>query len=634
MNKEQRTTLLHILVAAAMLVILHFLPWHTILRFSAPVNRAIQILLYLIPYLTVGHEVLLESLHNIKEGEFFDEAFLMMLVTVGAFIIGEYPEATAVMLFYEVGELFSDVAEDRSRRSISSLLDIIPQKAIVLREGQEEELPPEEIQPGELLLVRPGERIPLDGEVVEGISSLNTAALTGESLPVNISVGDQVLSGAINLTSAIQVRATAAYQDSTVARILELVENSNDQKSHSEKFISRFAKWYTPLVVLGAALITLCFTLFSNLGLRASAYRGLVFLVVSCPCALVVSVPLTFFCGIGAASRHGILIKGSTHLETLAQADTLVLDKTGTLTEGIFEVDAIHANEDLVESPVLLEIAALGESRSNHPVAQSITRAFQGELLPSRLGEVEEIPGQGLRAVIDHQTYYLGNDTLMKRIGVPIAQAEGSGTIVHIARKEESSQNLYLGSIVVRDQLKEDSASALQEARASGISRIVMLTGDNEEVAADVAAKVGITEYFSSLLPQDKVTRLQETRSNGSKVVFVGDGINDAPVLTQADVGIAMGKLGSDIAIEASDVVLMDDHLSRLPEAISLARRTMRIVKENIVISITVKVAILLLGALGIAGMRLSIFGDVGVLILAVVNALRAAHLPVQHSIQ
>ncbi|MBQ0011985.1 MAG: HAD-IC family P-type ATPase, partial [Clostridiales bacterium] len=332
MNKEQRTTLLHILAAAAMLVILHFLPWHTILRFSAPVNRAIQILLYLIPYLTVGHEVLLESLHNIKEGEFFDEAFLMMLATVGAIIIGEYPEATAVMLFYEVGELFSDVAEDRSRRSISSLLDIIPQKAIVLREGQEEELPPEEIEPGELLLVRPGERIPLDGEVVEGISSLNTAALTGESLPVNISVGDQVLSGAINLTSAIQVRATAAYQDSTVARILELVENSNDQKSHSEKFISRFAKWYTPLVVLGAALIALCFTLFSNLGLRASAYRGLVFLVVSCPCALVVSVPLTFFCGIGAASRHGILIKGSPPLAPLAPADTLVLAKPGTLT--------------------------------------------------------------------------------------------------------------------------------------------------------------------------------------------------------------------------------------------------------------------------------------------------------------
>lgn len=631
MSKDQKTTLLHILTAAAMLVVFHFLPWDQIPGLSARDVTILKLLCYLIPYLTVGHEVLLESAHNIKEGEFFDEAFLMMLATVGALIIGEYPEATAVMLFYELGELFADVAVDRSRQSIEALMDILPQEAIVLRDGQEIEVKPEEVQPGEIVLVRPGEKLPLDGNVIEGTSALNTATLTGESLPVDISVGSHVLSGSINLTSAIKVRATSIYQDSAVAQILDMVENSADAKSHSEKFITRFAHWYTPIVVIGAVLLALGFAIFSDLGIRASLYRGLVFLVVSCPCALVVSVPLTFFGGIGAASRRGILIKGSHHLETLARLDALVLDKTGTLTEGAFTVEGVYPSAKELVPEQLLEIAAIAEQHSHHPVAASITRAYHGTVDPARLGQADEIAGAGLRAIVDGVTYYVGNAKLMEDVRAVYEDPQRAGTIVHVARAATSgSANAstqgatYLGYIVISDQIKEDSASALKALREAGIAKIVMLTGDNEQVATDVAAKVGLSEFYAGLLPGDKVTRLQSVRQTAKAVAFAGDGINDAPVLMAADLGIAMGALGSDIAIESADVVILDDHLTRIPEAIRLARRTMRIVKENIVLSLLVKVVILALGAFGLSSMRLAIFGDVGVLILAVANALRA----------
>lgn len=641
MSKDQKTTLLHILAAAAMLVVFHFLPWNQIPGLSARGVTILKLLCYLIPYLTVGHEVLLESAHNIKEGEFFDEAFLMMLATVGALIIGEYPEATAVMLFYELGELFADVAVDRSRQSIEALMDILPQEAIVLRDGQEIEVKPEEVQPGEIVLVRPGEKLPLDGNVIEGTSALNTATLTGESLPVDISVGSHVLSGSINLTSAIKVRATSTYQDSAVAQILDMVENSADAKSHSEKFITRFAHWYTPIVVIGAVLLALGFAIFSDLGIRASLCRGLVFLVVSCPCALVVSVPLTFFGGIGAASRRGILIKGSHHLETLARLDALVLDKTGTLTEGAFTVEGVYPSAKELVPEQLLEIAAIAEQHSHHPVAASITRAYHGTVDPARLGQADEIAGAGLRAIVDGVTYYVGNAKLMEDVRAVYEDPQRAGTIVHVARAANADSNnsitdasgndnastqgaTYLGYIVISDQIKEDSVSALKALREAGIAKIVMLTGDNEQVAAEVAAKVGLSEFYAGLLPGDKVTRLQSVRQTAKAVAFAGDGINDAPVLIAADLGIAMGALGSDIAIESADLVLLDDHLTRIPEAIRLARRTMCIVKENIVLSLLVKVVILALGAFGLSSMRLAIFGDVGVLILAVANALRA----------
>ena len=632
MTRKQKKTLTRIITAAVLLVVLHFLPLSDILGSifgeaedgAAPVlRRAATIVLYLIPYLIVGYDVVIGAIKKIGTGDFLDEEFLMMIATVGAFVIGEYPEATAVMLFYQLGELFQSIAVGKSRKSIAAMMDICPDTAVVLRNNTEEEVDPSEVEVGEVVLVKPGEKIPIDGVIAEGTTSLNTAALTGESLPVEATVGSPVYSGSININSAIKVTTTTAYENSTVARILELVENSTDKKATSEKFITKFARIYTPTVVLLAVLIAAVCAIFTDLGISGSIYRGLIFLVVSCPCALVVSVPLSFFGGIGAASRRGILVKGSNYLEALAKIDTVVLDKTGTLTEGAFAVEAIHPNE--IDADELIDIAALAESRSNHPVAESIVKAHGKHIDPSRLGDVEEIAGRGIRAVIDNKEYFVGNGKLMEDVHADFHECHLPGTIVHVARGTE-----YLGHIVINDVLKKDSPAAIADLRKSGVKNIVMLTGDNESVASRVAEQVRIDTYHAGLLPAQKVEKLEAilgAKSTGN-VAFVGDGINDAPVLTRSDVGIAMGALGSDAAIEAADVVLMDDRLAKIPVAIRIARKTMRIVIENITFSLVVKIAVMVLGALGIADMKLAVFGDVGVLILAILNSLRAMRVP------
>ena len=668
MTRKQKKILIRILTSAVLLVLLHFLPLSDILENvfgssddgAAPIlRRAAMIVIYLIPYLIVGLDVIKGAIKKIGTGDFLDEEFLMMVATAGAFAIGEYPEATAVMLFYQVGELFQSIAVGKSRKSIAAMMDICPDTAIVLRDGAEEEVDPSEVLVGETVLVKPGEKVPIDGVISEGSTSLNTAALTGESLPVEAAPGSSVYSGSINLSSAIKVTTTTAYENSTVARILELVENSTDKKARSEKFITKFARIYTPVVVALAVLIAVICAIFTDLGVSGSIYRGLIFLVVSCPCALVVSVPLSFFGGIGACSRRGILVKGSNYLEALSKIDTVVLDKTGTLTEGAFAVEDIHPNQ--IDADELIDIAALAESRSHHPVAESIVKAHGTHIDASRLGDVEEIAGRGIRAVIDNKEYFVGNGKLMEDVHADFHECHLPGTVVHVSCGAE-----YLGHIIINDVLKKDSKAAVAAMRKAGVRDVVMLTGDNEKVASKVAAEVGITNYHAGLLPAQKVDHLESilgakstrpaasasgaasassaaasassaaasasegsgassdlSRSSGL-VAFVGDGINDAPVLTRADVGIAMGALGSDAAIEAADVVLMDDHLSKIPEAIRIGRKTMRIVTENIVFSILVKVAIMVLGALGLVGMRVAIFGDVGVLILAILNSLRA----------
>ncbi len=661
MTRKQKKILIRILTSAVLLVVLHFLPLSDILENvfgssddgAAPIlRRAAMIVIYLIPYLIVGLDVIKGAIKKIGTGDFLDEEFLMMVATAGAFAIGEYPEATAVMLFYQVGELFQSIAVGKSRKSIAAMMDICPDTAIALRDGAEEEVDPSEVLVGETVLVKPGEKVPIDGVISEGSTSLNTAALTGESLPVEAAPGSSVYSGSINLSSAIKVTTTTAYENSTVARILELVENSTDKKARSEKFITKFARIYTPVVVALAVLIAVICAIFTDLGVSGSIYRGLIFLVVSCPCALVVSVPLSFFGGIGACSRRGILVKGSNYLEALSKIDTVVLDKTGTLTEGAFAVEDIHPNQ--IDADELIDIAALAESRSHHPVAESIVKAHGTHIDASRLGDVEEIAGRGIRAVIDNKEYFVGNGKLMEDVHADFHECHLPGTVVHVSCGAE-----YLGHIIINDVLKKDSKAAVAAMRKAGVRDVVMLTGDNEKVASKVAAEVGITNYHAGLLPAQKVDHLESilgakstrpaasasgaasassaaasasegsgassdlSRSSGL-VAFVGDGINDAPVLTRADVGIAMGALGSDAAIEAADVVLMDDHLSKIPEAIRIGRKTMRIVTENIVFSILVKVAIMVLGALGLVGMRVAIFGDVGVLILAILNSLRA----------
>ena len=691
MTRKQKKILIRILTSAVLLVVLHFLPLSDILENvfgssddgAAPIlRRAAMIVIYLIPYLIVGLDVIKGAIKKIGTGDFLDEEFLMMIATAGAFAIGEYPEATAVMLFYQVGELFQSIAVGKSRKSIAAMMDICPDTAIVLRDGAEEEVDPSEVLVGETVLVKPGEKVPIDGVISEGSTSLNTAALTGESLPVEAAPGSSVYSGSINLSSAIKVTTTTAYENSTVARILELVENSTDKKARSEKFITKFARIYTPVVVALAVLIAVICAIFTDLGVSGSIYRGLIFLVVSCPCALVVSVPLSFFGGIGACSRRGILVKGSNYLEALSKIDTVVLDKTGTLTEGAFAVEDIHPNQ--IDADELIDIAALAESRSHHPVAESIVKAHGTHIDASRLGDVEEIAGRGIRAVIDNKEYFVGNGKLMEDVHADFHECHLPGTVVHVScgaeylghiiindvLKKDSKSAVcgaeYLGHIIINDVLKKDSKSAVAAMRKAGVRDVVMLTGDNEKVASKVAAEVGITNYHAGLLPAQKVDHLESilgakstrpaasasgaasassaaasassaaasasegsgassdlSRSSGL-VAFVGDGINDAPVLTRADVGIAMGALGSDAAIEAADVVLMDDHLSKIPEAIRIGRKTMRIVTENIVFSILVKVAIMVLGALGLVGMRVAIFGDVGVLILAILNSLRA----------
>ena len=607
MSRKQKTVLARIIISAVLCVIAGLLPIEGVWKFLA----------FSVPYLVIGYDVLWGAVRNIIHGQVFDEQFLMAIATLGAFAIEDYPEAAAVMLFYQVGELFQSIAVGKSRKSISALMDICPEYAVVLRDGEEVTVPPEEVGIGEVLIIKPGEKIPLDGEITEGSTTVNTAALTGESLPVDKTVGDRVISGTINLSGVIKVKAQSLYEESTVSKILELVENSAEKKAKAENFITRFARYYTPCVVIGAVLLAVIPPLFFSQEWSMWINRALIFLVVSCPCALVVSVPLSFFGGIGGASRDGILIKGANYLETLSKVDTVVFDKTGTLTKGTFAVNAIHP-QNMTEAQ-LLDIAAAAESYSTHPVGESIVAAHKGHIDKTRIGEVEELAGMGLRAVIDGKTFFVGNGALMDKVGAGWHDCHLAGTVIHIAENGE-----YLGHIVINDETKPDSKAAVAELKELGIKNTVMLTGDTERVAKSVGEEVGVDSVCAKLLPAQKVEKVEELLSQGCKTAFVGDGINDAPVLTRADVGIAMGALGSDAAIESADIVLMDDKPSKLPSAIRISRKTMRIVRQNIVFALAVKAIILALGAFGIANMWTAVFGDVGVMVIAILNAMRA----------
>lgn len=619
LTRKQKKMLIRIIIALVLLAViaitLHFieLPWWA------------ELILYAIPYVISGYDVLKTAFINLIHGQIFDEKFLMMIATVGAFGTGEYPEASAVMLFYQVGELFQSIAVGRSRKSIAKLMDIRPDSAVVIRDGEEIEVSPDEVAIGETIIVKPGEKIPLDGVIIEGESSVNQAALTGESAPVDKALSDNVISGTLNLTGVIKVRTTSVFGESTVSKILELVENASDKKAKVENFITKFARFYTPIVVIAAVILGVVPPLILGMGdveiWKTWLTRACVFLVVSCPCALVVSVPLSFFGGIGGASRDGILIKGAGYMEVLSKIDTVVFDKTGTLTKGVFAVDDVHPN--IVSAAELLDIAACCESFSSHPVAQSIVRAHGDHIDKSKISDVSEIAGKGIKAVVEGKTYYCGNGQLMDMCGADWHDCHITGTIIHIAREDNGSCE-YLGHIVINDQIKEDSEAAIKSLKSLGVKRLVMLTGDKKSVAENVASKLGLTGFFAELLPADKVTRVEELLKDGKgKVAFVGDGINDAPVLMRADCGIAMGAMGSDAAIESADIVLMDDKPSKIADSIKIARKTMRIVWENIIFALGVKVVILVLGALGIANMWLAVFGDVGVLIIAILNAMR-----------
>lgn len=619
LTRKQKKMLIRIIIAFVLLVIiavtLHFveLPWWA------------ELIIYAVPYIIAGYDVLKTAFINLIHGQIFDEKFLMMVATIGAFGTGEYPEASAVMLFYQIGELFQSIAVGRSRKSIAKLMDIRPDSATVIRDGKEIEVSPDEVEVGEIIIIKPGEKIPLDGVIIEGESSVNQAALTGESAPVDKALSDNVISGTLNLTGVIKVRTTSTFGQSTVSKILELVENASDKKAKVENFITKFARYYTPVVVIAALILGIVPPLILGIGdgevWKTWLTRACVFLVVSCPCALVVSVPLSFFGGIGGASKDGILIKGAGYMEVLSKIDTVVFDKTGTLTKGVFAVDDVHPN--LISKAELLDIAACCESFSSHPVAQSIVRAHEGHIDKSLIGEVTEIAGKGVKAVVEGKTYYCGNGQLMEMCGADWHDCHMTGTIIHIAREDDGVCE-YLGHIVINDQIKEDSEEAIKSLKNVGVKRLVMLTGDKKRVAENVAGKLGLTGFFAELLPADKVAKVEELLKDGKgRLAFVGDGINDAPVLMRADCGIAMGAMGSDAAIESADVVLMDDKPSKIADSIKIARKTMRIVWENIIFALGVKAIILVLGALGIANMWLAVFGDVGVLIIAILNAMR-----------
>ena len=619
LTRKQKKMLIRIIIAFVLLVItivtLHFieLPWWA------------ELIIYAIPYVIAGYDVLKTAFINLIHGQIFDEKFLMMVATVGAFGTGEYPEASAVMLFYQIGELFQSIAVGRSRKSIAKLMDIRPDSATVIRDGEEIEVSPEEVEVGEIIIVKPGEKIPLDGVIIEGESSVNQAALTGESAPVDKALSDNVISGTLNLTGVIKVRTSSVFGQSTVSKILELVENASDKKAKVENFITKFARYYTPIVVIAALILGIVPPLILGIGdievWKTWLTRACVFLVVSCPCALVVSVPLSFFGGIGGASKDDILIKGAGYMEVLSKIDTVVFDKTGTLTKGVFAVDDVHPN--LISKAELLDIAACCESFSSHPVAQSIVRAHEGHIDKSLIGEVSEIAGKGVKAVVEGKTYYCGNGQLMDMCGADWHDCHMTGTIIHIAREDNSACE-YLGHIVINDQIKEDSEEAIKSLKSVGVKRLVMLTGDKKSVAENVAGKLGLTGFFAELLPADKVVKVEELLKDAKgRLAFVGDGINDAPVLMRADCGIAMGAMGSDAAIESADVVLMDDKPSKIADSIKIARKTMRIVWENIIFALGVKAIKLVIGALGIANMWLAVFGDVGVLIIAILNAMR-----------
>ncbi len=613
MTKKQKKMLARILTAAGLFGLV------TALGNLFPIPGWGRLGLFLVPYFIIGWDILWKAIRNISHGQVFDENFLMALATVGALIIGEYPEAVFVMLFYQIGEFFQGYAVGKSRKSIAALMDIRPDSANVERDGEIVEVDPDEVTVGETIVIKPGERVPLDGVVLEGSSALNTSALTGESLPRDIQPGDDVISGCVNLTGLLRVRTTKEYGDSTVARILDLVENSSSKKSQSEQFITRFARWYTPAVVIGAVALAIVPSLVTG-DWAKWVEQALIFLVISCPCALVISVPLTFFGGIGGCSREGVLVKGSNYLEALARAEIVVFDKTGTLTKGVFNVTAVHPEECSEEK--LLEIAALAESYSDHPIARSLREAYNKEIDETRVGSVAEIAGRGVKADVDGVTVYVGNDKLMEDCGVQWHPCHHVGTTVHLA-----SEGTYLGHIVISDEVKPDAKAAMAALKAAGVRKTVMLTGDAQAVGEAVGKELGLDEVHAQLLPADKVDRVEALLTQkGPKgtLCFVGDGINDAPVLSRSDVGVAMGALGSDAAIEAADVVLMDDKPSKLAKAIAIARKTVGIANQNIVFALAVKAVILILGILGKAIMWLGAYAHVGVMVLAVANATRA----------
>lgn len=606
--------LIRIIIAAVLIVVFSLLPAEGYLRF----------VLFMIPYLVIGYDILKKAFKGILNKQVFDENFLMAVATVGAILLGDYSEGVAVMLFYQIGELFQSYAVGKSRRNISELMDIRPDYANIEKDGTLEQVDPDEVEIGTIIVVQPGEKVPIDGVITEGTSTLNTSALTGESLPRDAKAGDEVISGCINMTGLLKIRTTKEFGESTVSKILELVENSSSRKSRSENFISKFAKYYTPAVCYGAlALAFIPPIVLLIMGKSAMwgdwIYRALTFLVISCPCALVISIPLSFFAGIGGASNQGILVKGSNYLETLAQTKYVVFDKTGTMTQGVFEVSGIHHNE--MPDEKLLEYAALAECSSSHPISKSLQKAYGKPIDRNRVTDIEEISGNGVIAKVDGISVAAGNTKLMNRLGIAYQDCHHVGTVVHMA-----IDGKYAGHILISDIIKPHAKEAIAELKKAGISKTVMLTGDSKRVADQVAGELGIQEVYSELLPADKVSRVEELlnqKSEKAKLAFVGDGINDAPVLSRADIGIAMGALGSDAAIEAADIVLMDDDPLKISKAIKIARKCIRIVYENIYFAIGIKILCLILGALGIANMWVAIFADVGVMILAVLNAIR-----------
>ena len=615
MNKKQKKMLIRIIVSLVLVVVFSQLPVEGYLRFG----------LFMIPYLIIGYDILKKAFKGIMNKQVFDENFLMAVATVGAILLGDYTEGTSVMLFYQIGELFQSYAVGKSRRNISELMDIRPDYANVENDGELEQVDPDEVEIGTVIVVQPGEKVPIDGVITEGISTLNTSALTGESLPRSAKVGDEVISGCINMTGLLKIRTTKEFGESTVSKILELVENSSSRKSKSENFISKFAKYYTPAVCYGAlALALIPPIILLIMGKPAMwgewIYRALTFLVISCPCALVISIPLSFFAGIGGASNQGVLVKGSNYLETLAQTKYVVFDKTGTMTQGVFEVSGIHHNE--MPDEKLLEYAALAECSSSHPISKSLQKAYGKPIDRNSITDIEEISGNGVIAKVDGVSVAAGNSKLMNRLGISYQECHHVGTVVHMA-----VDGKYAGHILISDIVKPHAKEAIAELKKAGITKTVMLTGDSKRVADQVAADLGINEVYSELLPADKVTKVEELLANKTekeKLAFVGDGINDAPVLSRADIGIAMGALGSDAAIEAADIVLMDDDPLKISKAIKIARKCIRIVYENIYFAIGIKVLCLILGAVGIANMWMAIFADVGVMIIAVLNAIRA----------
>ena len=614
MNKKQKKMLIRIIIAAVLIVVFSLLPAEGYLRF----------VLFMIPYLVIGYDILKKAFKGILNKQVFDENFLMAVATVGAILLGDYSEGVAVMLFYQIGELFQSYAVGKSRRNISELMDIRPDYANIEKDGTLEQVDPDEVEIGTIIVVQPGEKVPIDGVIIEGISTLNTSALTGESLPRDAKAGDEVISGCINMTGLLKIRTTKEFGESTVSKILELVENSSSRKSKSENFISKFAKYYTPAVCYGAlALAFIPPIVLLIMGKPAMwgdwIYRALTFLVISCPCALVISIPLSFFAGIGGASNQGILVKGSNYLETLAQTKYVVFDKTGTMTQGVFEVSGIHHNE--MPDEKLLEYAALAECSSSHPISKSLQKAYGKPIDRNRVSDIEEISGNGVIAKVDGISVAAGNTKLMNRLGIAYQDCHHVGTVVHMA-----IDGKYAGHILISDIIKPHAKEAIAELKKAGISKTVMLTGDSKRVADQVAKELGIQEVYSELLPADKVSKVEELlhqKSKKDKLAFVGDGINDAPVLSRADIGIAMGALGSDAAIEAADIVLMDDDPLKISKAIKIARKCIRIVYENIYFAIGIKILCLILGALGIANMWMAIFADVGVMIIAVLNAIR-----------